>query len=226
MTAWTIFKYLPDQYADALLDGNILFRNLVYFKRIENDPRLDVYEGLHSSETDSDYTLQRVYPTEGPPHKGRWPIQYYLHNAEKVFCFCTSMRLDTSLAKFGASCIEIFDPNEFNRRIEKSLRPRERMHRLDKPILLAQPVVYYEPKGQLPNELNREDPRHLPFLKRSEYSGENEFRSVFAKKGGYKLMTRLISMNYNYADDIRDKQDDQMVIRIGSIRDIARTVSL
>jgi hypothetical protein len=226
-----LFKYLPEQYVSDVLNGDILFRNLVYFKRIEHDPRINVYEGLHSSETDSDYDLitykKGVFPLEQDSvYKGRWPIQYVLTNPDKIFCFCVSARMDVELAKFGGSCIEIHEPDELRRRIERRLKRLSQLHQFETPVLLSGPVTYYHAKGAIPDGVDRDNPRHLPFVKREQYASEEEVRFVFAKKNGYKLQTRLISLNYNYNDDIKDKKNDQMLIRLGSIRDITRCVNL
>jgi hypothetical protein len=93
-----LFKYLPAQYADSVLDGEILFRNLVFFKRIEDDPRRDLSEGTHISAPDSDYTITNL-SKGGKVDKVRWPFHNILAAPERVFCFCTSTILRADLQK-------------------------------------------------------------------------------------------------------------------------------
>lgn len=56
----SVYKYLPREFVPALLEGRILFRNLVYFKRLERDPRWDVFEGGHIDAPDHDVHMDNL----------------------------------------------------------------------------------------------------------------------------------------------------------------------
>lgn len=42
-----LYKYLPSRYAETVLAGNLLFRNLSYFRQSEDAQRGDTIEGIH-----------------------------------------------------------------------------------------------------------------------------------------------------------------------------------
>ncbi|PZV34897.1 hypothetical protein [Mesorhizobium kowhaii] len=66
------------------------------------------------------------------------------------------------------------------------------------------------------------NPTHLPFLKRDTYAAEQEYRYVFAKREGYELNQVIVNRLYDRPADVGKLQADEMTVRIGSIRDIAR----
>ena len=80
----SLFKYLPAQYADHLLNGEILCRNLVYFRKIEGDPRADISEGTHIDAPHHDVQLMNM--TTGQTITGRFAYHNVLKNIERVFC--------------------------------------------------------------------------------------------------------------------------------------------
>src|SRR5437667_12495744 len=100
-----LYKYLPEQFVPSLLDGNILFRNLVFFKSVEYDPRTDLHEGTHIDSPDNLVTLE----SRGFSVQGRFAFHTKLKKPEFVYCFCTSLHLTPALTKFGGACVEIPD---------------------------------------------------------------------------------------------------------------------
>lgn len=217
-----LYKYLPDQYVKSVLDGNILFRNLVYFKKLESDPRSDISEGTHIDSPDNDVVLTNV--STGKSFKGKFAFHNTLANPDRLFCFCTSMRRNTELEKFGNACIEFHDFDEFNRRLERALKRRSRLTPLEKPILAADSVKYYARNQVAPTGVDIKNPRHLPFLKGVEFEAESEFRFAFAARHGYELTQKIVATDYREQDDFVNKEEKQIVIRIDSIKDIARSI--
>lgn len=222
MTAENLFKYLPEQYVNSVLDGEVLFRNLVYFKRIENDPRRDLSEGTHIDSPDNDIKITKI--ETGQHTKGRYAFHNTLANPERIFCFCTSTLFRPEMAKFGDACIEICDREEFGRRLERALKRRNRLSRLDSPFLLADTVKYYSVNQAAPSQIDIKNPRHLPFIKRHQYSDEKEFRFVFARRGSFVLKEMIVNQNYKESEEVKNKIERQIIVKIGSIRDIARFV--
>jgi hypothetical protein len=219
-----LFKYLPDRYAETLLDGRILFRNLVYFKRIELDPRSDMFEGVHIDAPDHDVTIDNL--TTGRRTVGRFAFHNTLAHMERVFCFCTSLQQSPELLKFGNTCVEIRDAPVLAERLERALRQRHALTPLDTPLLIGKQVTYYASNQASPDSVDIKNPQHLPFLKRNRYQNEQEFRYVFARRGGYTLKQMLVLPGHNQLEQITGKPDRETIIDIGSIRDIAQRVKL
>src|SRR3954462_13299808 len=118
-----LFKYLPARYLDALLAGNILFRNLVYFRVVEGDVRHDALEGTHVDKPD--HSVDMFVLQTSTTIRGRFAFHNAAKNFDRIFCFCTSLSFDPALlTKFGGACIEIFDADEFERRLSEALRRR------------------------------------------------------------------------------------------------------
>jgi hypothetical protein len=217
----SLYRSLPKQYVEALLNGDILFRNLVYFRMIEGDPRTDIHEGWHVDRPKHPVQIEIVGTTR--IIEGDFAFHNNIMHPERIFCFCTSMKHDPSHSKFGDACIEILNPVLLTKRLRTALLRRGRLTRLADPVLLARPVSYYRVDEEAPAEINMKDPRDIPFAKRESYSDECEFRFVFARRGGYELLQQLVTADGG-AVDMAGKPQSEMLIKIGSIRDIAREI--
>lgn len=137
-----LYKYLPSKYFPAFLDrGEMLFRNLTYFRQHEGKVRGDAYEGIHKDHPGTDIVLANF--TQGFRSVGKFSFLNST-NSDLVFAFCLSKRLSKDLmAQFECdACIEIFKPDEFIRRVRFALARLISVHRVG---LLAQPVNYYHP---------------------------------------------------------------------------------
>jgi hypothetical protein len=215
-----VFKALPSRYVGQLLAGSILFRNLVYFKRIEADPRADLLEGKHVDAPDHDVKITAV--ASGRGILGRFQFHNGIERMDRVFCFCTS-RAREGVRKFGDACVEIAEAEELGRRIRSEL-VRRRSFDLDEPPLIADEVTYYEIDKAAPPEIDIKNPRHVPFLKRASYSDEKEFRYVWARHGGFSLKQSIVNQNYREAEDMKGMRPANFLVEVGSLRDIARQV--
>lgn len=219
-----IFKFLPERFVGDLLQGRILFRNLVYFKRIERDPRADAFEGAHVDAPDNDVIIDNL--TTGKRITGRFAFHNAIEHPEKIFCFCTSLRNDHGLFKYGEACVEIFDVPEFIRRLARELARRNRVQRLEQPYLQTGPVIYFDPARAAPPGVDILNARQLPFLKRTRYASDREFRFLFARRGGYKRKRELHIDRREIDESIDARHDDMQILRIGSITDIATQIGL
>ena len=219
----SVYKYLPREFVPALLEGRILFRNLVYFKRLERDTRWDVFEGGHIDAPDHDVHMDNL--TTGKRITGPFVFHNTLEYPDRVFCFCTSLSLSLEMRKYGTACVEIVDVDAFSRRIELQLTRYGRIVRLGRPILQARPIVYYDQTKAAPEWINIKNPRDLPFVKRTKFSSDQEFRFVFARRRAYELK-QVVHMDRREIDEgIETKPSKDTIVEIGSIRDIAREVS-
>lgn len=219
-----IYKFLPENHVSSLLSGEILFRNLVYFKTLEFDPRADLFEGMHIDAPNHDVHIDNL--TTGKRITGRFAFHNTSEHMDRIFCFCTSIYFDKKkLEKFGNSCVEIRDADAFKARLKLALKRHDRVSRLDRPILLADPVTYYDVDAPAPPHINVKNPLHLPFLKQSRYADEQEFRFVFARRGGFKLKQMIVTQAYNECESVATKTAKETMIHIGSIDDIASRVA-
>ena len=106
------------------------------------------------------------------------------------------------------------------------MKRRNRLSRLEHPILLADQIRYFAPSQEAPPLVDVKNLRHLPFLKKNIYSDEQEFRFVFARQGGYELKQMIVNKYYKDSEEIANKTEQHVFIIIGPIRDIAHAVTL
>lgn len=216
-----LFKYLPAPYVDTLLAGNILFRNLVYFRLVEGDVRHDALEGTHVDKPD--HNVEMLNLTTAMTIRGRFAFHNAAKNFDRIFCFCTSLCFDPALlTKFGGSCIEIFDSDAFERRLFDALRRRSGLIPLESPLLLAKPVIYYRSNQAAPDGVDVTDPRHLAFLKPHEFENEQEFRFMFGRRGAFELKRMIVNDLYSPKEELIGKAEKAAVIKMGSITDLAK----
>lgn len=214
-----IYKGLKEEYAPNLLDGNVLFKSISYFIRTEDKLRNDGFEGRHVDGPNHDVTLEVL--TTGKRIKGQFEFHNVSGKPDRIFGFCTSME-EAVCAKFGGACVEIFDVQEFASRVEKALKRLARLIRLETPLLLARPVTYYQTNEPAPSHVNVKNANDLVFVKPTRYSSEKEFRFVFSRTGGRELVQKLVTKVYRPIDDIQGVIDREQLLKIGTIKDIAR----
>lgn len=216
-----LYKYLPEQYVNEVLSGNILFRNLIYFKKIEDAARQDLFEGMHVDKPDNDISIT-VLDT-GKKISGKFAFHNALKNMDKVFCFCMTTEQNPLLKKFGGACVEI-DAIKLIQRLKTALnKQRYSLMIGDKyPLLLHKNVSYYKKNAAI--EINIKDPYNIPFLKQDTFEEEKEYRFVFARRKGLELEQRIVNDLYSELDDIKDKKEASKIVRIGSIIDIAKVI--
>ncbi|MES0100798.1 hypothetical protein [Mesorhizobium sp. M0019] len=167
----------------------------------------------------NDVTITNV--TTGQKIVGRFAYHNELKRPELIFCFCLSMAYDDGLRKFGGARIEITDEQALRDRIAGALLRRSR-YRLDRPLLRADRITYYRTDAAVAEGVDIKNPTHLPFLKRDTYAAEQEYRYVFAKRGGYELNQVIVNRHHERNADIGKLEADEITVRIGSIRDIAK----
>lgn len=216
-----LYKYLPSKYVPAFLNhGEVLFRNLTYFRQLEGKVRGDPYEGIHKDHPGTDIVLENI--TQGSKIVGRFS---FLNSTDSdlIFAFCLSERLSKDLmAEFESdACIEIFKPVEFIRRVRFALVRLVSVHRAG---LIAQPVHYYHPAEEARFDIK--NPTQLAFAKNKSYAAQEEFRVSFGSRRAFKLVQQITQPHYDPYDDAIKGQCKEKLVRVGSLHDIARIVSL
>lgn len=211
---------MPSKYVPAFLNrGEILFRNLTYFRQQEGKVRGDPYEGIHKDHPGTDIVIENI--TLGTKIVGKYS---FLNSTDSdlVFVFCLSERRSKDLmAEFKSdACIEIFKPEEFVRRVRFALARLISVHPAG---LIAQPVHYYH--QAVAARFDIKDPTQLAFAKGESYSEQEEFRLSFGTRRAFKLVEQITQPHYDPYDDAMKGQCKEKLIRVGSLHDVARLVS-
>jgi hypothetical protein len=215
----TLYKYLPSKYLPAVLDrGEILFRNLTYFRQLEGRVRGDANEGIHKDHPGTDIVLENL--TRRFQSVGKFS---FLHstNSDLVFAFCLSKRLSKDLmAEFQCdACIEIFKPDELIRRVRFALARLISVHRVG---LRAQPVLLL--RSGRAGIVDIKDPTQLAFVKNESYKDQEEFRLCFGTRRAFKLVQQIAQPHYDPYDDAMKGQPMEKLIRVGTVNDVARFI--
>lgn len=217
-TPTRLYKYMPSRFTKGFLErGDLLFRNLAYFRQIEEMGRSDLLEGLHMDYPDNEVTIET---TDG---RVRWRGHAaFLNsiNSSELFAFCLSESLSTKLfTDFGAdTCVEILDPSEFLQRCRVTIA---RHHDLTESRLLHGRVEYYAPNKGV--RMNVKDPRCIPFFKHEKYSHQcSEYRLAAARPRGLHLTQKIVSSTFSFDDEIAAGRPEYEHLFIGSLKDIAK----
>jgi hypothetical protein len=216
-----LYKYLPARFARSFVErGEVLFRSLSYFRKVEHAARGDEIEGIQLDAPDNDVTLQNL--TRGFSVKGRFRMLSEL-DQERVMAFCCSQELSAELFDaFGCdSCVVIRDPEAFFLRCAGAAR---RPLKIESPGLLHRAVAYYAPNKESPQPVR--DPHSIPFMKVEGFAHQKEYRAVYAKPGGFAVRSRIVQPQFTFAEEIERAGTYERLLRLGSQKDIAEIVSL
>jgi hypothetical protein len=172
-----LYKYLPSEYARAFLDkGEVLFRKLTYFIKQEDKVRGDPWEGTHRNVSQNDCAInlgdrKRIV--------GEFSVLNSINNADLVYIFCLSeLNSENLMNEFKSdACIEIFDPDEFIRRIRFAIM---RKPWNDRKIGLIDKSVHYYRADSSECSFDITDPKQLAFAKERSYAWQKEFMLVFS----------------------------------------------
>lgn len=217
----SLYKYIPATYAQTLVQrGELLFRNLTYFRQYEGRVRGDPYEGIHKDHPGTERVIRNL--TRGFESRGAFALLHST-NSDNVFAFCLSRRLDEQLARdFGSdTAIEFFEPEELIRRIRFKLR---RVLSVHKAGVLAKPVTYYKPED--PALFNVEEPKNLAFVKNEQYRAQDEFRIVFGDRKAFKLTRQVAQSHHDPYDDVTALTPASRLVTLGDLSDITRVVDI
>lgn len=216
-----LFKYLPSKYVESFTkEGKILFRNLTFFKEIEDDnKRRDELEGSHRDTGKSDNGFDIILQN-GSKLKG----DYFDNsiNTDKVFVFCLSNVYDEKLYddfKCDA-CVRITDTREFLNLCKIKIALLK--GKISK--LFFNNVEYYDYTKQISMDLK--EPTNIPLFKRKIYEPQHEFRLYFAENDGFKITKKITIKNSNPFNLPKDKEikpvlkKENRILTIGNIMHI------
>ena len=184
-----LYKYLPSCYVKNVLEkGELLFRNLTYFRQYECEKRGDPLEGHHRDNPDDDIVIDNL--SSGKKIKGDFSC-INSTNSDLIYVFCLSQSLNSHLYNEFESdvCIEITDTDEFIRRVLIAVKRLISLHKIG---LLHAPVSYYAPNE--PAEFNIKDPKELVFAK------DNAFLSKDLSRIRKDVPLNLCLKDYEWKD--------------------------
>jgi hypothetical protein len=218
-----LYKYFSDsKWAEAFLDGELLFRSLSYFRDYDdNNVREDQNEGTAIFRPTgglivNNQTQRKTFSL--PDHALESAT-----NQEQIFVFCTSRSLTDELCqRFGAVvCVEILDIGTFCARIEAALPPTATFPGRLGRTRIGRRVEYYQetdncnPRWALPDV--------IATSKFDTYAWQDEYRLVFSLTdalGFEKVDMRLVKNRAR--KDRNPAQHHRHPVKARSLRDICR----
>ena len=220
-----LYKYFSERkWAEAFLDGSILFRSLSYFRDLEDqNVREDDKEGVSIFRPEGGLIMHNK--TQGttltlPGHGLETVVKQ-----DEIFVFCASMSLSDELREsFNAvACVEISDVDAFCDRVTGALPwnskfPGPRGHEQ-----IGKDVEYYceggdcNPRWALPDV--------IATSKREIYAWQDEFRLVFSLTDALdfeKIVGRIVPPGTPRPLQNPDEHHTYRVKTTRSLRDICR----
>jgi hypothetical protein len=214
-----LYKYLPREYAEAfVLRGELLFRSLFYFRKLEHAERGDEVEGVHIDAPNTPVLLENL--TTGTSVSGAFRFLNSV-DQERVFAFCcsTELRLDLFERFHADACVRILRTLPLFSRCALSAAWK---FPLADPGFIHKAVEYFDPAG--PAVRNVKDPLNLPFFKHIGFSAQREYRAVFARRGAFKLQERIVNPGFSFAEEIELSRASDCLLSLGSLTGIADVV--
>lgn len=209
--ACSVFKYFSERrYAEAFLEGHVLFRSLAYFRDNEDAVRGDEYEG--TSKFSPDRGLEVQNHTQGTTFKLPMAFQSTV-NCKEIVAFCVSQVLsDEVAAAFNASwCVEITKVHSFCSRIKSALPPSA--------VFRARPVDYYpeteagNPRWAIPDQ--------IATSKLARWAQQREYRFLFSVTDALKFQNvRLQLIDRKSRPSINADEHIEFPLSVGPLLDI------
>ena len=208
-----------------LQEGDILFRNLPYFKKVEDgDVRGDILEGTHrDTGKNGDGGVMKLKSGE------RIKCDYFdnsIETDEKTFIFCLSKIYNEKLyEEFECdACVKIKNTKEFiDLCIRKLLITKGKQSKL-----YFNHVKYYGSHEDVSEYIK--EPSMIPLLKREKYSYQEEFRLYYAIDDVFKIKKSITIKNsnpFNLPPDKTPKPEPtelKKIIPLGNIRPITEVI--
>jgi hypothetical protein len=216
-----LYKYFSERkWADAFLEGNLLFRSLAYYRDYEDaEIRGDYNEGTMLYRPAEGLVVNNQTQGNTLTLPG-WTFESEVKQGD-IFVFCLSRSLNNELReKFGAvACLEIRDIQGFCARIARSLPSHAAFHGLPNQTRIGWRVEYFReaegvnPRWALPGKIAASKPY--------TYAWQTEFRLLFSLTdalGFEKVKLQLVQKRIRKPPDpaLHHAYD----VHAGSLRDI------
>lgn len=219
----SLYKYYSERkWADAFLDGELLFRSLSYFRDFEDkNVRQDQNEGTAIFRPEGGLIVNNL--TQGTTFTLPGRSFESAANQEEIFVFCASRSLTDELRKrFGAVvCVEILNIGSFCARIEAALPPKATFPGRRGRTRIGQRVEYYqEAEGG-----NRRWalPDVIAASKFDSYAWQDEFRLVFSLTDALEFEKVDVRVVQNSGSKSPNQAEHHCYpVSAGSLHDICR----
>jgi len=206
-----IYKYFTQEgNRDNFISGNIYFKNLEYFSKLENDQRADIQEGLISDKPKPEITEITIQMPDGQtytcPTNTKFEATNNYANRKNSWICCFSYDCKEELfRKFGNYCLKInkqlflecintFFDSHFKQKDVNFVRGKD--------------VIYYDEQSSNSNyDAYRKVHTNLCFAKTKKYEDENEYR-----------------LNFYYDISHIDEKQSLIIVPIGNISDIVEKI--
>lgn len=219
----TLYKYFSERkWAEAFLNGEVLFRSLSYFRDLEdNNVRQDQNEGVAIFRPEGGLIINNITQKTTltlPGHAVESAAKQ-----EEIFVFCVSGSLTDELReRFAAvACIEMLDIRTFCNRIEAALPPEATLPGPPSHERIGHWVEYYQeteasnPRWALPGR--------IAASKLNSYAWQEEFRLVFSLTDALGFEKVAICLTHSNARKLPNPSEHHSrLVNAGSLRDIAR----
>jgi hypothetical protein len=182
MVRRSLCKYYNDQrWAEAFLNGKLLFRSLAYFRDFgDKDIRGDQNEGTAVYRPEGGLIINNRTQRTTFTLPGSSAFESSVENPAEIFVFCLSRSLTNELRReFQAvACVEILDIPTFCMRIRAALPSEAKFHGSPGRTRIGWRVEYYEesaggsPRWAVPGK--------IATAKSVRYARQDEFRLVFS----------------------------------------------
>jgi hypothetical protein len=220
----SLYKYYSERkWAEAFLDGELLFRSLAYFRDYEDkNVRGDQNEGTAILRPDGGLLVNNV--NLGTTFTV--PAFEASANQEEILIFCASRSdSDEKRKRFKARvCVEILGIKELCQRVEAALPPEATFHGRPGHTRIGHAVKYYR---ETENHMNPQWalPGAIATSKLTDkYLWQDEYRLLFSLTGALALgksrQTLRMSDNIPATKPPNPAEHRSHLVRAGSLRDI------
>ena len=223
-----LYKYLTCvEHAHAMMAGQILFRSLSHFQRLENDiARSDKGEG-HVSAAARGWNETQGQPFDLPGCQFVSGVK----SASDIFVYCLSQRRSSRLAReFKANfAVVVKDPNRFFERIMKALPPWAELPewegRKGDGWRIAKPVTYDTSAHGIVHAF----PAEIATRKDLKYRYQQEYRILFGRNHALSCENvnyRLVPEGYEEPGQPASEQEEQIEVQTRALHDLAEIVPI
>lgn len=221
----SIYKYFGNKnWGNSFIEnGEIYFNSLSYFISCEDQSRRDDDEDAHILRREEG--LQINVLTTGKTFTYNGQLCSKIRKADRIYVFCASAEFNENLyQKFNSQvCVEIYDLEEFKRRLQFKITEAHKQGLLGSDQLLSGPVDYYS-YGDGPGAAHA-CPDQIVMGKSDKYKEENEYRFAFSlDKGAFAVNNVDYTLSRNSVPT--SGNPSHRVLRLGSLIDICKMAVL
>jgi hypothetical protein len=213
------YKFFSERrWAEAFLDGAVLFRSLAFFRDYEDSSNKQVigdrYEGTRTCMPEGGVIMRGRIDGHVGKFTEPWAFNA-LVNAENIFVFCVSKSFgDLQVREFNAvAWVEVLDKSAFFRRLTDALLPLNAK-------LVAGAVEYYQHSEQRMTLLGA-SPERIVKSKLEKFSYQDEYRFAFSPTNALDVGNARYCLR-EFKPSPNPNEHHAKALHLGSLRDICK----